>query len=78
MAGEEAIRDKTTVNEVLYHLVKEAIDLAMQREPPPVSVKLLGFLFQPAVVDPIKKSLSKLPENRRLAWKRIGVFHDRS
>jgi len=28
----KAIRGKTTVNEVLYHLAKEAIDLAMQRE----------------------------------------------
>jgi len=28
----KALRDKTTVNEVLYHLMKEAIDVAMQRE----------------------------------------------
>jgi hypothetical protein len=45
---------------------------------PPVSVEPLGFLFQPAVVHPIEKSPSKLPENRRLAWKRIGVFRGRS
>jgi hypothetical protein len=28
----EAIQQKTTVNEVLYHLTKEAIDRSMQRE----------------------------------------------
>ena len=27
-----AVKDKSTVNDVLYHLTKHAIDIAMQRE----------------------------------------------